>query len=140
MPAEIAIEVRVRYAEADQMGVVYHANYLVWCDMARTEYLRAAGASYRELEASGLRLAVTAASLRYRAPARFDERITVRCWVRDVASRQVTFGYAMTRVEDQRLLATAETTLMALDSAHALSTIPPDVRARLEPAPDPLRL
>ena len=140
MPAEIAIDVRVRYAETDQMGVVYHANYLVWCDMARTEYLRAAGASYRELEASGVRLAVTGASLRYRAPARFDERISVRCWVRAVEARRVTFGYAMTRHDDHRLLATAETTLMALDSAHALSTIPPDVRARLEPVPDPVRL
>jgi len=140
MPSEITIEVRVRYAETDQMGVVYHANYLVWCDMARTEYLRAAGASYRELEATGVRLAVTEASVRYRAPARFDEAVAIRCWVREVEARRVIFGYAMTRVYDQRVVATAQTTLMALDSAHALSSIPPDVRAKLVAIPDPVRL
>ena len=140
MPAEITIDVRVRYAETDQMGVVYHANYLVWCDMARTEYLRAAGASYREMEASGLRLAVVEASVRYRSPARFDEQLAVRCWVREVASRRVAFGYAVTRPADGTLLATAQTTLIALDSHHALASIPPDVRARLVPIPDPVRL
>ena len=140
MPTESAIEIRVRYAETDQMGVVYHANYLVWCDMARTEYLRAAGASYRELEASGVRLAVTEASLRFRAPARFDDVVQVRCWVREVETRRVIFGYAMTRPSDGRLLTTAQTTLMALDSAHALSTIPPPVRTKLVVAPDPVRL
>ena len=140
MPRETSIAVRVRYAETDQMGVVYHANYFVWCDMARTEYLRAAGASYRELEASGLRLAVVDASARYRSPARFDDQIAVRCWVREVASRRVGFGYAVTRPSDGALLATAQTTLIALDSHHALATIPPDVRARLAPVPDPVRL
>ena len=140
MPAEITIDVRVRYAETDQMGVVYHANYLVWCDMARTEYLRAAGASYREMEASGLRLAVVEASVRYRSPARFDEQLAVRCWVREVASRRVAFGYAVARPADGALLATAQTTLIALDSHHALASIPPDVRARLVPIPDPVRL
>jgi len=140
MPVESTIEVRVRYAETDQMGVVYHANYFVWCDMARTEYLRAAGASYKDLEAAGLRLAVVDASARYKSPARFDELIAVRCWVREVESRRISFGYAMQRPADGRMLATAQTTLIALDSHHALSTIPPGVRARLVPTPDPVRL
>jgi acyl-CoA thioester hydrolase len=139
MPVVTSIDVRVRYAETDQMGVVYHANYLVWCDMARTEYLREAGASYRDLEARGLRLAVVEASARYHAPARFDDVLVVRCWVRGVGSRRVVFGYMVDRPADGRLLATAETTLIALDSHHALSTIPSDVRAKLHPTPDPVR-
>ena len=131
--------IRVRYAETDQMGVVYHANYLVWCDMARTEYLREAGASYRDLEARGVRLAVVEASARYHAPARFDDMLAVRCWVRDSGSRRVVFGYLIERPTDGKLLASAETTLIALDSRHALSTIPQDVRDRLPPTPDPVR-
>ncbi|HEY2825010.1 MAG TPA: thioesterase family protein [Gemmatimonadales bacterium] len=140
MPGEVSIDVRVRYAETDQMGVVYHANYFVWCDMARTEYLREAGASYRELEVTGLRLAVVEASARYRRPARFDEVVRVRCWVRSSESRRVAFGYAIERPADGQLLATAQTTLLALDSHHALTTIPREVRDRLVPTPDPVRL
>ena len=75
--------VRVNYSETDQMGVVYHARYLVWLDIARTEHLRLAGMSYRDLEEAGLRLAVSEISVRYRRPARYDDRIRIRCWVRD---------------------------------------------------------
>lgn len=122
------------------MGLAYHANYLVWCDMARTAYLRARGLSYRDLEASGLLLAVVEAQVRYRSPARFDDRILVRCWVRHASSRGVEFGYEMTNAESGKAVATARTVLMALDRTHALSRIPPDVRARLAPIPDPVRL
>src|SRR2546422_2244726 len=65
--------VRVNYSETDQMGVAYHARYLVWLDIARTEHLRDRGASYRELEAAGLRLVVSEAAIRYRQPAKFDD-------------------------------------------------------------------
>ena len=132
--------VRVRYAETDQMGVVYHAHYLAWCDVARTDHLRQAGVSYRELEEQGLRLAVTEAMVRYRAPARYDDLIRLRCWVRDVASRRVVFGYVIERAADDARLATAHTTLISLDSRHALSTIPEHVRSRLTVTPDPVRL
>ena len=77
------------------MGVVYHARYLVWLDMARTEHLRRCGASYRDLEAAGLRLMVSQVAIRYRQPARFDDPVRIRCWVRDLASRRVEFGYAV---------------------------------------------
>ena len=86
---------RVNYSEVDQMGVVYHARYLVWLDMARTEYLRRQGMSYRELEERGYRLAVGDVWIRYRQPARYDDQIRVRCWVEDAGSRRVTFGYAV---------------------------------------------
>ncbi len=135
-----AVEHRVNYSETDQMGFVYHANYLVWMDMARTEHLRERGVSYKEMEAQGLRLAVTEARVRYRQPARYDDLVRVRCWVRDLASRRVTFGYAVERVETGELLATAETSLIALNAQQALSRIPEHVCDLLEPAADPVRL
>ena len=132
--------VRVNYSETDQMGVAYHAQYHVWLDVARTEHLRACGASYRDLEAEGLRLAVSEVVIRYRQPARFDDLVRVRCWVRDVASRRVEFGYAVENSEDNRLLATATVALLALDSSLALRRLPADVGRRLRPVSDPVRL
>src|SRR5215210_6477617 len=108
-PAISETTVRVNYSETDQMGVVYHARYLVWLDVARCEHLRLSGVSYRDLEQSGLRLVVSEVSVRYRQPARYDDLIRVRCWVRELASRRVDFGYAVEHVDDRRLLATAST-------------------------------
>lgn len=139
-PAATSVEVRVRYAETDQMGVAHHANYLIWCELARTRYLADRGASYRELEEAGLRFPVIAVQVRYRAPARFDDLVRIQCWVREIASRRVEFGYAVDRPSDDRLLATARTSLIALDSHHALTTIPEPVRDLLVPIPDPIRL
>lgn len=132
--------VRVNYSETDQMGVVYHARYLVWLDIARTEHLRLSGMSYRELEDSGLRLAVSNVCIRYRQPARYDDPVRIRCWVREVASRKVDFGYAVEHAEDGRLLATASTGLLALDAAMALTRLPERVRQALHPIPDPVKL
>lgn len=134
------IEHRVNYSETDQMGFVYHANYLVWLDMARTEHMRATGVSYKELEDRGIFLAVTEARVRYRQPARYDDLVRVRCWVRDLASRRVTFGYAVERAATGALLATADTALIALDKRHTLSRIPESICALLVPTPDPVRI
>jgi acyl-CoA thioester hydrolase len=131
---------RVNYSETDQMGVVYHARYLVWLDVARTEHLRLAGMSYRELEATGLRLAVSEAQLRYRLPARYDDPIRVRCWVREVVSRRVSFGYAVEHGERGDLLVTAMTSLLCLDAGFALARLPEAVTDALLPIPDPVRL
>lgn len=132
--------VRVNYSETDQMGVVYHARYLVWLDIARTEHLRLAGMSYRELEEAGLRLAVGEISVRYRQPARYDDRIRIRCWVRDLASRRIDFGYAVERLDDDRLLATAFTSLLALDHTMSFTRLPDAVRRAMRPIPDPVSL
>ena len=134
------IEHRVNYSETDQMTFAYHANYLVWFDMARTEYLRRTGFTYRDMEARGTYLAVTEARVRYRQPARYDDLLRIRCWAREVASRRVIFGYAVERAATGDLLATGETALVALDRAHGLSRIPESVRARLHAIPDPVRL
>ena len=132
--------VRVNYSETDQMGVAYHARYLVWLDVARTEHLRRRGASYRELEAGGLRLAVSDVRVRYRQPARFDDLLRIRCWVRRLQSRRVEFGYAVDHADDGRLLATATVALLALDASMALRRLPAEVARVLTVAPDPVRL
>ena len=108
LPTVSELLVRVNYSEVDQMGVVYHARYIVWLDMARTEHLRLAGTSYREVEESGYRLAVGELSVRFRRPARYDDLVRVRCWVREVASRRVTFGYAIEDSASGALLAWAQ--------------------------------
>lgn len=135
-----AVTHRVNYSETDQMGFVYHANYLVWLDIARTDHLREQGVSYKELEEQGIYLAVTDVRVRYRQPARYDDVVQVRCWVRDLASRRVIFGYAIERQETGELLATAETSLIALDQRHTLSRIPEHVCELLKPTADPVRL
>jgi acyl-CoA thioester hydrolase len=135
-----AVQHRVNYSETDQMGFVYHANYLIWLDIARTEHMRERGVSYKELEGHGIFLAVTDVRIRYRQAARYDDLVRVRCWVRDRASRRVTFGYAVERAETGEVLATAETSLIALNHQHTLSRIPEHVCDLLEPTPDPVRL
>jgi acyl-CoA thioester hydrolase len=139
-PAVSETFIRVNYSETDQMGVVYHARYLVWLDVARTEHLRQCGMSYRELEASGLRLAVSEVAIRYRQPARYDDPIRIRCWVRELASRKVEFGYAVEHAEDARLLATATTSLLALDSTMALGRLHDRVHEVLIMVADPVKI
>ena len=134
------ILVRVNYSETDQMGVVYHARYLVWLDIARTEHLRLSGMSYRDLETAGLRLVVSEVAVRYRHPARFDDEVRIRCWVRQLASRRIDFGYALEHAADGHLLATAFTSLLALDREMNLSRLPDGVRDAMRPTADPVRL
>ncbi len=135
-----ATTLRVRYAETDQMGYAHHSNYLVWCEQARTDHMRALGVGYREMEESGLMLPVVDTRVRHKAAARYDDLLVVRCWVRDVSSRRVIFGYAVEREEDGRVLATAQTSLMAIGSDHERTTIPESVRQALVVVPDPVRL
>jgi acyl-CoA thioester hydrolase len=107
---------RVRYGETDQMGVAYHPNYLSWCEIGRTELIRELGISYAVIERQGCFLAVADASLRYATPARYDDIIRVETRLESARSRAVTFGYEIHREEpDPALLATARTTLVALD-------------------------
>jgi len=122
------------------MGVAHHSNYLIWCEQARTEHMRAKGVSYRQLEAKGLLLPVVDARVRFRAAARYEDPIRVRCWVRDISSRRVIFGYAVEHGEDGSVLATAETSLMAVDSDYRRTTIPQPIRRKLVPVADPVRI
>src|ERR1700678_1237321 len=93
--------VRVRYAETDQMGVVYHANYLVWFEVGRVELLRSMGFDYKRMEAEdGIGIAVVEATSRYKAPARYDDELIVRTRVRAVRSSLIKFGYEVLRAAD----------------------------------------
>jgi len=101
---------RVRYAETDQMGVVYYANYLVWMELGRVEFCRSAGIRYKDMEMNdGVLLAVAEANCRYLFPARYDEEILVKTRVKQAGSRMVRFAYEMWEVESGRKLATGET-------------------------------
>jgi len=129
---------RVRYAETDQMGVAHHSHYIVWCELGRTHHMREQGVSYRELEAGGIRLPVVEVALRYRSPARYDDLLTVRTWVRACRSRLVEFGNAVLRSRDDHLLATARIRLIAIDESDAVIRIPSPLRERLVPCEDPV--
>jgi len=128
---------RVNYSEIDKMGVVYHSRYAVWLDVARTEYLRQAGMTYRDLEAKGFFLVVGDLTMRYHRPARYDDEVRVRCWVRDLASRRVTFAYRLTDVESGAMLVTAETRMLSLNHDFQPTRLPADVMALLQPVADP---
>ena len=122
------IEFRVRYAETDQMGVVYHTNYLVWCEMGRTDFIRARGMSYAEMERAGVGLAVSELSARFHAAARYDDMIRVRTTLVDLKSRSITFDYLITRVETGTRLVSARTALVSLDSSGRSIALPSSVR------------
>ena len=110
MPRVCQSRFRVRYAETDQMGMVYYANYFVWMEVARVEFCKALGFRYRDMEADdGVLLAVVDAQCRYIYPARFDEDVIVETRVGDANPRFVSFAYEMRLGEGDRKLATAST-------------------------------
>ena len=117
--------IRVRYAETDQMGVVYHANYLVWFEVGRVEFLRQLGFSYRDMEQQdGCCIAVVDARCRYKAPARYDDEIIIRTHLKNVRESLVHFGYQLLRSTDGLLLAEGETTHVVIDREMKKTAIP----------------
>jgi acyl-CoA thioester hydrolase len=103
MPITTETTLRVRYAETDAMGIVHHAVYPVWMELGRSDLLRHMGQGYTEWEAQGVMMAVSEIRLKYRAPARYDELVTVRTWVKEAGRRKVVFGYDIAR-EGTRLV------------------------------------
>ena len=134
MVSETISELRVRYAETDQMGVVSHANYLVWCELGRTDFIRALGKSYAELEREGVRLAVSDVTMRFHAAARYDDPIRVHTRLTAIGSRRLAFAYRVVRADTETLLVSATTALVSIDTTGRLAVLPPDVRAVLEAA------
>jgi acyl-CoA thioester hydrolase len=100
---------RVRYAETDQMAVVYHSNYLIWFEVGRVELLRQLGFTYLEMEQEGLNLPVVEVKCRYKHPARYDDEVTIRTWLSLVKASLLRFHYEAVRKSDGRLLAEGET-------------------------------
>jgi acyl-CoA thioester hydrolase len=106
----INTQLRVRYSETDQMGIVYHANYLVWMEVGRVEYCRAKGARYRDLETqAGILLAVVEVNCRYLSPARYDEEVIVRTHIEHANPRMVRFRYELISAEGGHCLASGFT-------------------------------
>jgi len=116
------------------MGVVYHANYLVWCEVGRTDLIRRLGSSYADLERQGFSLAVVEASLRYHRAARYDEMIRVRTTLAEVRSRTVTFDYTIERAETGEKLVSARTKLASLNGEGRLVALPEVLRMSMASA------
>lgn len=125
------IELRVRYAETDQMGIVYHANYLVWCEMGRTDLMRRLGLNYAEMERGGLSLAVSELSARYHSAARYDDLIRVRTTLSDARSRMLIFDYLIANAHTGQKLVTARTTLVSIDRNGKSIALPTTIRELL---------
>ncbi|MDX1578776.1 MAG: thioesterase family protein [Gemmatimonadota bacterium] len=134
MSAMGIVEVRVRYAETDQMGRAHHRHYLVWCELGRTALMREHGVSYARLERDGLLLPVSRAELQYRAPLSYDDEVRVHTRLERVRSREITFAYHICRVEHdgtEVTAARARTTLVSTDRTGRPSRLPPEVRDAL---------
>ncbi len=111
MSRPIETKVRVRYAETDQMGVAYYANFFVWFEIGRTEYCRQNGIVYRDMELEDdAYIVVAEATCRYKAPARYDDLLRIRTHVREARKRVITFAYEVYNAQTDQLLATGTTT------------------------------
>jgi acyl-CoA thioester hydrolase len=116
---------RVRYAETDQMGVVYHSNHLIWFEVGRVEMMREMGFSYRDMEREdGRFIAVAEVTCRYRAPAYYDEEILIRTRLKKVRESVVVFSYELVRAENKTLVAEGETTHIVTDSKMNVAALP----------------
>jgi acyl-CoA thioester hydrolase len=124
------IEIRVRYAETDAGGYVYHANYFTWFEMGRTELLRASGWSYREMESAGLFIVVVRSTCRYLRPARYDDLLRLRTTVRRATGARVEHEYHLFRGEE--LLAEAHIVLCCVDRSGNPQRLPEWMRVERE--------
>ena len=118
----------MRYAETDQMGVVYYANYLVWFEVGRTDLLRDRGWSYREMEADGFALPVVEAVCEYRRPARYDDELEVRTTGAMLSAVRVRFDYRVVRPYDAATVAEGHTVHASLDRSGRPARLPARVR------------
>ncbi|GEM44975.1 acyl-CoA thioesterase [Deinococcus cellulosilyticus] len=120
---EYSTQIRVRYAETDQMGVAHHSNYAVWMELARVEFMRELNMDYREVEAQGIYLMLTRLDVRYRRAARFDDVVKITVKVAEVKSRTMAFDYLLTS-ETGETIATGTTEHVATDRSYRLVRIP----------------
>jgi acyl-CoA thioester hydrolase len=124
-PRVCETRLRVRYAETDQMGVVYHANHFIWFEVGRVELLRQLGFSYRDMEQNdACFIAVVDARCRYKAPVRYDDEVIVRTQLKNVRESVIHFGYQLLRAGDGELLAEGETTHIVTDEKMKARSLP----------------
>lgn len=125
-------EVRVRYAETDQMGIVHNANYLIWFEVGRSEFCRARGFSYKEMEEKDNALMVVAESYcRYKSPAYYEDLLTIRTKVEEIRSRSLRFVYEVYRASDETLLAEGETLHLVTDVNKRVRSLPDNYKKKL---------
>ena len=122
------ITIRVRYAETDRMGLLHHANYLVYFEQGRTELLRSLGLAYKDLEDQGYLLVITRAEVRYRSPARYDDLLTLRTTVERTTAVRIDHRYELVR--DGTLIAEGSTTLACVDREGRVQALPKSFRER----------
>jgi acyl-CoA thioester hydrolase len=130
--------IRVRYSETDKMGVVYHANYLIWFEIGRTEFCRARGFSYRDMEENddAAFLVVAESYCRYKAPAYYDDELWVRTHITELRRRSLRFGYEIVRISDGKIIAEGETGHVVTDGAGRVRSFPAGYTQLLAAAPD----
>lgn len=126
----VEVSLRVRYAETDAMGVAHHSSYIIWFEVGRTEYMNRQGHSYADMEAQGYFLPVTELYARYLAPCRYGDMVTVRTWVEERKSRQITFGYEIVDAFG-RTLCTGKSVHICTDREGKVRTLPLWVRDAL---------
>jgi acyl-CoA thioester hydrolase len=125
VPQVFEAQVRVRYAETDQMGVVYHSNYIIWFEVGRVEMMRQLGLVYRDLEKhDDIHIAVADVHCRFKAPALYDDLLTVRTRLVNVRGSVLHFGYEIVRPEDGKLLAEGESVHIAVNSKFERMHLP----------------
>jgi acyl-CoA thioester hydrolase len=122
----------VSYADTDQMDVVYYANYFVWFERGRIEYLRALGLSYKEMEKQDLILPVMEASCSYKAPAHFDDLVVVKTTIKELGRSSIGFTYEVVNKESGQLLAIGETRHPFINRERKIVRIPDEIRKKLE--------
>jgi acyl-CoA thioester hydrolase len=120
--------VRVRYAETDKMGVVYYANYFVWFEVGRTDWLRALGSTYREMEREGIILPVIEAQCAYHRPSRYDDELEVRTEGRMLSPVRLEFSYTVVRRDDEEVTASGRTVHASLDPSGRPCRLPERIR------------
>ena len=131
-------EVRVRYAETDQMGIAHHSNYLIWFEAARSDLCRAHGFSYKEMEEkAGALLVVAESYVRYKSPAYYEDIMMVRVRVGEMRSRSLRFVYEVFRPSDETLVAEGETLHLVTDEKKRVRTLPDVYRELLSPELSP---
>jgi acyl-CoA thioester hydrolase len=129
-PKAHEVRVRVRYAETDKMGVVYHANFFIWMEVGRVELMRSVGFEYKQMELEvDCHLPVVDARCRYKSPAYYDEEIVIRTELRNVHGSLIHFGYVILRQQDGTVLAEGETTHLVVNSRMEKRTLPEPYRA-----------
>jgi acyl-CoA thioester hydrolase len=125
------VRLRVRFGETDLMGIVHHSHYVTYMEVARVEWLRRRGLTYADWANRGLHLPVVDLTVRYRAPARFDDELDVETTLAEVRAASVRFDYRIVRAADQTLCAEGSTRLARVDDAHVLRRISPEMVAEL---------